>query len=735
MSTSASGSVVDETGAGISGLSIELEDISRILLVPLAKGVTNSAGQFSLSYAGDLPVSSQPGQQARQLRLRILQGQHVLKEVVQDDTAQSALTFAAIQMQAAETSSWWATLGTGAPMRVTHGNAVRWLVDNEDAWAHVEDVIENAKTLDVMQLEIDIDEYENSIYIEKPRVVLRFDPEAPLTALNRRNLDAKDRRIERSLLTAAQRGVDIRIQIPKMTTDRHGEVVIGAITGLGILLMLGGAISAVLVVIGAIVAVLGVAALSLLLYAEPHYLSNQFGKQELAKWFERAIQDVQSQTTPAPQTPALGTVRVGELRLRSNFVTHAKMIIDRDNEAVVLGSPFTQVYFDSQHVFDEPKRGRSAAKGPIHDVSVGVRGPAVGHLQELFNSHWNIAEPSDKLPETPALPTAPQTLKDREFRCSVQVVRTLDSMFPTATDSGKQGNGEKGVLEAYLRAIHHAERFIYIENQYFNNDAITEALIDALVKKPVLQVILLLNACPDMPFYLGWQQKAIRRISDALFKKSINPYDRLGVFSTWTHASAKSTSTSKPTLIDNYLHTKTALVDNRWATVGSANLDGASLDFVQYFRAFLDGEVRNTETNIVVFEETGAQPSAVDALRRRLWSEHLGFPSPTDSGLDDAPDKKWLPVWRERATAKLAGLMQNLDNVSAIRVLPWPPAAFEESLGICRILKMHNSHATATAYLRSILSPVAVPSDVVAEGGPDCFEFTYGAFPNPFPGP
>jgi phosphatidylserine/phosphatidylglycerophosphate/cardiolipin synthase-like enzyme len=313
----------------------------------------------------------------------------------------------------------------------------------------------------------------------------------------------------------------------------------------------------------------------------------------------------------------------------------------------------------------------------------------------------------------------------------VQVVRTLDRMFAEATD------GEKGVLEAYLRAIHFARRFIYIENQYFNNDAITEALIAALKTQPQLKVILLLNPAPDMPLYLGWQQKAVRRIAASL-GDAATAAQRFGVFSTWTHASSNSTGGSKPTLVDNYLHTKSALIDNCWATVGSANLDGASLDFLQYARAMLDGEVRNSEANVVVFEETPPPKSAVDGLRRRLWAEHLGFEKADGSAnmaaseLDDAPGKDWLAVWRQRAAAKRDGLMQNLDAVSPIRILEFPTASFEESLGRCRVLKMHHSHATAVAFLRSLLSPDEQPSDVLVsqlnvlgEKGPPAFEFEY----------
>ena len=158
-------------------------------------------------------------------------------------------------------------------------------------------------------------------------------------------------------------------------------------------------------------------------------------------------------------------------------------------------------------------------------MSVAVRGGAVGYLQEVFNSHWNIAEPTDALPSVPAIPSAPASLQNGEFLADVQVVRTFDSMFSPATD------GEKGVLEAYLRAIHLAERFIYIENRTSTTTRSRRRWIDALKRKPALQVILLLNAGPDMPLYMGWQQKAITRIRTSLGDAAAAAKTRVGVFS------------------------------------------------------------------------------------------------------------------------------------------------------------------------------------------------------------
>ena len=714
MTTSATGSVVDEASHGISGLRVVLEDVSQQFDVKLASDTTlDPSGSFTLSYAEGSVVSPEPGKQIRQMRLRVMVGQHIVKEIVQADlTTQPQLAYGPITLKRAEAESWWATLGTGAPARMTAGNAIQWLADNEEGWGRVADLLDKAGTLDVMQLEIEIDKHGDAIDMttEKPEIVLRFAPNLPLDDTHARNIVPADDRIERMMLGVWATGHDVRIQLPRMAMDQHGMLVIGvAVLGLASLMFLGGVIAIVVGVLVALIVLIG----AYVLFRAHRSFRTMFEAPKLADWYN-----------DAGATSGLQQVRVRELKMRSTMVTHAKAVIDRGVQAVLLGSPFEQVYFDTKaHALDERRRGAHAAKGPIHDVSVGVRGPAVGHVQELFNSHWNLADENDKiLPLLPAqLPAPVAQPNPGEFIANAQIVRTLDWMFQQDT------NGETGVLEAYLRAIHFAERFIYIENQYFNNDRITQALIDALAAKPALVVILLLNVVPDMPLYLGWQQAAVRRIAGSIGDAAAAK-QRLGVFSVWTHAPSDADH-SKPRLVDNYLHTKTALIDNRWATVGSANLDGASLDFVQYARAALDGDVRNTEANVVVFEGDDEPRVGADAMRRRLWSEHLGFSGPSATELDDAPGKNWLEVWRARADAKLAGLQANLDAVHPARILPWPTIAYEARLGF---KEKYASHTAAKSYLQCLFSPDDQPSDVLAsqfeilgDKGPTGFEFKY----------
>lgn len=737
MTTSAVGLVVDENDAGIPDLNVIIEDVSQQFDVLLDSQPTNAQGAFGLHYVGYAFAPSTPGRQVRKLRLRVRVGQHVVKEIVQDDLpTDDHITFPKIRLTHEEATNWWATLGTGKASRKTSGNAIRWLADNEAGWSRVATVIANASqrfandpghkcALDVMQLTIDCDTFHadqgttKGFTQEHPLVVLQFDPDKPLTSASKRDLDAKDLRIERTILDTYRNGAEVRIQLPKPTLDKHGLVAVAtgtAMLGTAAVIFLSGWIAVVAGLLAALIEV-GLAIGYFVLYFA--------SAPKIVKWFDDA----------GPE-PGRKAVSVKRLQMRSNQFTHAKLVVDRDREALLLGSPMEQDYYDSlQHVIDEPRRGKSAKKGPIHDVSVGVRGPAVGHLQELFNNHWNVAASDDKLPVAPPTLPAITASSDDEFITTVQFVRTLDAMFTEDFDPPAP-TGEQGVLEAYLRAIHFAERFIYIENQYFNNDIITRALIDALAMKPKLVVILFLNSAPDMPFYLKWQQQAIDQIAGSL--KDAAAKARLGVFSAWSHAKS-DTDHPKPRLVDNYLHTKSAIVDNRWATVGSANLDGASLDSIQYARSLFGGDVRNTEGNLVVFEETQPQRSAVDALRRRLWSEHLGIADQTSHLLNDAQDKNWLDVWRATAQRKLDGLKSNLDQVLAFEgprtdgvqshVLPWPSnSKFFDKLGF---FERYDPHKVARAHLSHLFSPDDQPSDVllsqfdVLADGPGPFTFKY----------
>ena len=448
-------------------------------------------------------------------------------------------------------------------------------------------------------------------------------------------MTANDDRPERLLLTAVGRTppVDVRILLNRPVIDGH---LIGAslvLPGLGLLI----------VIIGGLIAQALGAGTSL---------------DEVREYFA---------STPLPAKHIQGATT-------SVFgPTHAKLAIVDGTTAVSIASPFDQGYYgEAAHAIDDPRRG-GADSVPIHDVSFAVTGPVVSVVHDTYRLHWNaVADAADQIPAITAPP--PQTnLGDLDAFASLQVVRTLGSgRFTDPAD------GEKGVLEAYLRAIANAQTFIYLENQYFTNDAIGTALAHALTgpQRPDLNVILLMNINPDIPCYPRWQRKLVARIKEAMQKagQSDQQRRRFGVFTRWTHEAAAPPDRPNPRIAPNYLHSKVAIADDQWATVGSANLDGASLDFFQVLHAVQFGDVRNSELNFLVLNGIEQQPptTAVDLLRRRLWAEHLGLAGPTDPQLDTAPAGGWVELWRAQADAKLAGLKTNPGIVLQPAILPWP---------------------------------------------------------------
>jgi len=88
-----------------------------------------------------------------------------------------------------------------------------------------------------------------------------------------------------------------------------------------------------------------------------------------------------------------------------------------------------------------------------------------------------------------------------------------------------------------------------------------------------------------------------------------------------------------------YVHAKVAIVDDRWLTVGSANLNEHSL-------------FNDTEMNVVAHD-----PELARDTRLRLWSEHLEVPAdeiPNDPAR--AVDELWKPISKEQQDRRAAGL-------------------------------------------------------------------------------
>ncbi|HEX8145045.1 MAG TPA: phospholipase D family protein [Pyrinomonadaceae bacterium] len=262
-------------------------------------------------------------------------------------------------------------------------------------------------------------------------------------------------------------------------------------------------------------------------------------------------------------------------RFKKGFnILHSKNLIIDGETAIIMGSPLKQPYFsdDRHHIRDARHKG-----GLHHDVSLKVTGPAVAHINKTFETVW-------KATGKPLTMITPGQIDERQGDnvASVQVVRTLAGGAFRARGAGDEDipHGETGILEAYERAINNAERYIYIENQYFTSHEIINALIARMKdsSKPKLHIILVLNFSCDFPGYADRQVDNVNQLKSCAKDNG----HQLAAFTIWTRAEKRGVPAgSQPEfeIMPVDVHTKVAIIDDKWATVGSANLDGTSMNY------------------------------------------------------------------------------------------------------------------------------------------------------------
>lgn len=402
---------------------------------------------------------------------------------------------------------------------------------------------------------------------------------------------------------------------------------------------------------------------------------------------------------------------------------HAKAVILDGTTAFVLGSTMSQSYFGAQDHMIQDRRHRGSL---IHDISVKVVGPAVEHIDRTFTTVWNAAESSSS-----ALSPATGQAAAAQPGIGVQVVRTLPGGTFTTSHTGGRAlpHGETGALEAYQRAIAQARNFIYLEDQYFTAPEIFDALLQRMQMPEAskLEVILVMNAKPDVSGYPEKQIQLIKQFRSDLVKALGEPLvkKRLGIFTIWSCQEA----VPKYEIMPVYIHSKSAIVDDVWATVGSANLDGASLNQIQlativeekladqieegkWWKRLMMGIViwlltplviaiitavkigtarptqhanpgqarqptRSTELNVVICEkqpDPAIPNQTVAEFRQSLWGEHLGLTPPLP-----APGTGWVDFWNQRADDKLKNLQTEPSKPDGQRtkhpakILAWQP--------------------------------------------------------------
>jgi phosphatidylserine/phosphatidylglycerophosphate/cardiolipin synthase-like enzyme len=350
-------------------------------------------------------------------------------------------------------------------------------------------------------------------------------------------------------------------------------------------------------------------------------------------------------------------VEVRRYPAKGPYSMHAKVLVADGEKGFIIGSPFTQSYWDtSKHDINEPRR-LNKNEGPYHDVSTYFEGPVINHLEEFFIDLWNYLSDlhfkgENKIIENKSLNK--ETINDNtseklpDFNSLLRVENEPLQIVRSITPQSLTKKGETGVLEAYRKAITNAEDFIYLENQYFTNKYIIGALKKALELKPDLQIIMLINEVPDVPTYRSWQHYGFEFMGLDLQKLIIeNP--QIGVFAKWSG----KFQNGKNKLRNCYIHSKVAIVDDIWATIGTSNLDGSSLSFSEEFGSSeLSVNHRNMEMNALMFDMESPRSGNIENFRKILWGEHLGM----EITNLERPQDGWLDLWKDKGYYNLSQL-------------------------------------------------------------------------------
>jgi cardiolipin synthase len=248
-----------------------------------------------------------------------------------------------------------------------------------------------------------------------------------------------------------------------------------------------------------------------------------------------------------PINPLLAR-KVWELNQRD----HRKLLIVDGRTAFLGGINISSVY--SGGSFSQRSQVRTDGNLAWRDTDLQLRGPVVAEFQKLFLATW-ASQKGEPLPAKNYFPVLEPVGR--------QVVRAIGS---------SPDEPYSAIYATLMSAIASAETSVNLTNAYFVPDPqLLEALEAAAQRGVDVKLILPSQTDSWLTFHAG------RGYYERLLRAGVKIFERRGVI----------------------LHSKTALIDSVWSTVGSTNLD---------WRSFL----HNRELNAVVLgSEFGAQVQAM----------------------------------------------------------------------------------------------------------------------------
>ncbi|XWS12056.1 hypothetical protein CRYUN_Cryun37aG0057900 [Craigia yunnanensis] len=318
--------------------------------------------------------------------------------------------------------------------------------------------------------------------------------------------------------------------------------------------------------------------------------------------------------------------------------------------------------------------GASLHKGgprePWHDAHACITGEAAWDVLANFEQRWiKQCDPSLLLPTSSIQNLIRQPFASsisNDWNWKVQVFRSIDHV--SASQLPKTLTVEQSIHEAYVEAIRRAERFIYIENQYFIGGChlwdkdkhsgcrnlipveIALKVASKIKAKERFSVYILIPMWPEgvpdsepVQDILHWTRETMammyKLIGEAIKESGEpgHPRDYLNFFCLANrekeskeefvpphspHPSTQYWNAQKHRRFMVYVHSKVMIVDDLYILIGSANVNQRSMD----------GQ-RDTEIAMGCYQVPSENPESnststprdIHGYRMSLWYEHTGL--------------------------------------------------------------------------------------------------------------
>ncbi|MBC7531508.1 MAG: VTT domain-containing protein [Oligoflexus sp.] len=248
---------------------------------------------------------------------------------------------------------------------------------------------------------------------------------------------------------------------------------------------------------------------------------------------------------------------------------HQKFVITDADVAFIGGLDLTIRRWDqSSHSHDAPLRRDPDGEpyGAFHDYQLGVTGSVVFDFIRLFHGRWLNAT-GQMLNK---LPTEQNSTSNPLPTDTVASFKNAKVGFSRTMPAFKDQDECKEIAQLFQDLIRVAERFIVIENQYLSAHSIVKAITDRLVEETGPEVIIIL---PEKAG--GWlEMKTMGLLQDLALKRlvSFDRYDRLRIYYPFDRGRAAKR-------LGMTVHSKLMIIDDRYLTIGSANLNNRSMGY------------------------------------------------------------------------------------------------------------------------------------------------------------